>query len=255
MPENSNGNSVTNKNNNNNGPIPKIRGKKLRYYVESIKDYFGCPVLELEVDDKQLVRIIDKALNELRNYVTDTRTITIPYVETGMNVAKYHMFAVQYVMRGQSQMALGDLNDVMMFYSGASAVSSLANIDMTSYANALIFNSNKQAISTDLDFYFDKEQQKLYVSCNTLKPSSVTVEYIPEIMKVEDLLEPYWQSLLLRLATAMTKQIVGRIRSKYKLNSAQYELDGDTLLSEATSELAEIRQSLDANNDVLFVVD
>jgi len=61
--------------------------------------------------------------------------------------------------------------------------------------------------------------------------------------------------LLKRLALAYTKEVLGRIRSKYKLNSSTYSLDGDTLLSEASNELSAIREYLDKNSDMVLPID
>lgn len=51
------------------------------------------------------------------------------------------------------------------------------------------------------------------------------------------------------------KESLGRARSKYELADAPYTLDGDQLLSEAQSELAEIRQFLNDNNEMFFPID
>ena len=53
----------------------------------------------------------------------------------------------------------------------------------------------------------------------------------------------------------MTKQALGRVRSKYDLSSSTYKLDGDRLLSEAESELTSIREFLRGNSDMLFPID
>ena len=53
----------------------------------------------------------------------------------------------------------------------------------------------------------------------------------------------------------MTKEVLGRIRSKYTSNSSTFTLDGPTLLQEAQSELQDIRNYLDSNSDILFAMD
>ena len=45
-------------------------------------------------------------------------------------------------------------------------------------------------------------------------------------------------------ALAKAKEIVGRIRSKFTVDSSPYQLDGNTLLSEATAKMAELEQQL-----------
>ena len=60
---------------------------------------------------------------------------------------------------------------------------------------------------------------------------------------------------MIRLGMAYVKQTLGRIRSKYRMTAAPYELDGDTLLNEAQSELSEIREFLRSNDNLIFPID
>ena len=52
----------------------------------------------------------------------------------------------------------------------------------------------------------------------------------------------------------MCKIVLGRIRSKYKSNSAKFQLDGDTLLAEGNAEVQAVRQFLDDNKDIFTVL-
>ena len=78
-------------------------------------------------------------------------------------------------------------------------------------------------------------------------PTSITIQYIPEFKDVSEIYTPYWISYLKRLSVAYAKECEGRIRSKYTLNSGTYNLDGNTLLQEAQSELQQIRTELNEN--------
>ena len=61
--------------------------------------------------------------------------------------------------------------------------------------------------------------------------------------------------MLLRLALALSKEALGRIRGKYKLNNALYDLDAEQLLSEGREELAAIREYLQTNSDLVYPID
>ena len=85
--------------------------------------------------------------------------------------------------------------------------------------------------------------------------NQITIVYVPDYQSVEEITEVYWVDFIIRLATAYAKQVLGRIRSKYSLNSAQYGLDGETLLAEAKEEIAEITTYLRSNVDLAFPID
>lgn len=221
-------------------------------YVNDVLFQLGYPIVEIEIKD-YIPKIVDMAFREIKHYISDTKTETIAYSEKmHLDHEKYPIDSIVYVMRAQSQMTTADLQDIMYLMT---ASSSLQTSTLTNYSVALLTQQCKNTIATDLDFHWDKENRDLYVYANYPKPVRITIVYIPEYEVIEDIKEPFWENLLKRLALALSKQMLGRIRSKYKSNSATYELDGDTLLSEAQSELAEIRQFLDENNDLLLPID
>ena len=110
-------------------------------------------------------------------------------------------------------------------------------------------------ISTDLDFVWDAHKEELSVAINPPYTNQLTIEYIPDYQSVEEITEVYWVDIILKLATAYAKQVIGRIRSKYTLNSSQYSLDGEALLAEAKEEIAEITTFLRDNVDLAFPID
>jgi hypothetical protein len=85
--------------------------------------------------------------------------------------------------------------------------------------------------------------------------NAITIQYIPDYKDVEEITEVFWIDKILKLATAYAKLVLGRVRSKYTLNSAQYNLDGETLLSEAKEEIQEIQTFLNTNVDYVLPID
>ena len=126
--------------------------------------------------------------------------------------------------------------------------------DISTYSNALQVKRNLNILSTDMEFVWDKENRKLYVTANPNVPSYVTINFKPEYLSVEDIRESHWETQLRKLALGMTKIILGRIRSKYTSNSAKFQLDGNTLLAEGNAEVQAVRQFLDENKDVFTVL-
>lgn len=76
------------------------------------------------------------------------------------------------------------------------------------------------AISTDLAFTEDRHNNKLYINHYMSSPSRITIEYVPKINSVEDIKSDYWIDMLVKLSVAMTKQILGRIRTRFTQSGA-----------------------------------
>jgi hypothetical protein len=191
------------------------------------------------------------AFREIKHYITDTRTYTTTYFQK-IHIDDPKIEAVVYLTRANSPYKVADFQDVMYLMSRQSTMQS---VSLTDYARAMLTNQLKNSIATDLDFMWDKPNKDLYVYANYPKPEEITIVYIPEYTNIEEITESFWENLLRRLALALTKQMLGRVRSKYKLSSATYELDGEALLSESQQELTDIRTYLDNNSDMLLPID
>lgn len=234
--------------------IQEPKYKTMKMYIDYVMRNLGNQVLKIELTEKQVEEIVEMALGELTHYMNDTKSITVPY-STVIDTSKWPLkvSVVNYVMRGQSAINYLPMDQISSAY--IYGANNGFRIDLDSISSAILAQKNINALSTDLDFRFEKDEQKLYVTCNATRPTTLTIEYMPEYTNVDDIKEPYWQNYLKRFSLAMTKVILGRIRSKYTLNSSQYSLDGDTMLSEGNQELSEIRTVLQENNDSLFVID
>ena len=126
---------------------------------------------------------------------------------------------------------------------------------MSEYRSYLRTRQIKNTLATDLSFIHDESESKLYINAIYPEPTTVTLAYIPKLEKVEEINSTYWEDILVRLSLGMAKETLGRIRGKYVLNNALYNLDADQLLQEGTSELAELRQHLQANSDLVLPMD
>lgn len=241
-------------NNDCNDITEKPKYTTMKMYTDYVMKNLGNQILKIELSEEQVEEVVEMALGELTHYMNDTKSITVPYASV-IDTSKWPLkvSVVNYVMRGQSAINYLPMDQLSTSY--IYGVTSGTNLSIDSIAAVMMAQQNLNAISTDLDFRFEKDEQKLYVTCNAVKPTSITVEYMPEYLNVDDIKEPYWQNYLKRFSLAMTKVILGRIRSKYQLNSSQYSLDGDTMLSEGNAELQEMRTTLQNNTDSLFVID
>ena len=226
----------------------------MQSYVNYIKLQLGAPIVKVELDD-YIPDIVNMALEELKSYITDVETLTVPYAQT-IDLSGKKVGHIHYLMRAQQNISVAGLQDMMYIYTSRNRSSFPNNsFTLSDYARGLMVQQNKASLSTDLEFYFDKREDKLYVYAQQVLPSSITLVYTPDYETVEEIIEPFWQDKLKRLALALTKEALGRVRGKYTLNSATYNLDADQLLSESQTELAEIRTYLNNNKDLLLPLD
>lgn len=227
-------------------PRMKKRMKKIVLYIEN---QLGAQVLDLELTPEQIRQIVEQAFEELIHYMTDTYAVTVPFANC-IDLKKYNIDSVESVMRAQDSIMTG----IPFTIPAMNLMNVTGMYNIEDYTNALHIKRNLNILSTDMDFVWDKPNQKLYVTANPNSPKLVTINFKPEYYSVEDIREQYWDTQLRKLALGMCKVVLGRIRSKYKSSSSKFELDGDTLLSEGNAEVQSIRQFLDENKDIFTVL-
>ena len=229
-----------------NYPRMKKKMKKIVLYIES---QLGGQVLDLELKPEDIRVIVEQAFEELVHYMTDIYSVTVPYANC-INLKGYNIDNVESVWRGQDSILTG-----VPFQMPAMDLMNVTGVyNMDSYTNAMIIKRNLNTLATDMEFYWDKPNEKLFVYANPNMPAQVTINFKPNYYSVEDIRESHWETQLRKLALGMCKIILGRIRSKYKSNSAKFQLDGDTLLAEGNAEVQAVRQFLDDNKDIFTVL-
>lgn len=223
--------------------------KKMKQIVKYIESQLGGQVLDLELTPENIKEIVEQAFEEIKHYMTDLYTITVPYAQC-IDLKKYNIDSVESVMRGQDSILTG-----MPFQMPAMNLMNITGIyNLEDYTNALIIKRNLNILATDMDFYWDKPNRKLYVYANPNIPTQVTINFKPEYYSVADIRESFWETQLKKLALGMCKIVIGRIRSKYTANSAKFQLDGPTILAEGTSEVQQEREFLQTNKDIFTVL-
>lgn len=224
-------------------------GKKTKKIVQYIECQLGAQVLELELKPEDIKLIVEQAFEEVVHYMTDIYSVTVPYAQC-IDLSKYNIDSVESVWRASDSILSGIPYMIpAMNYSNVTGL-----FDISTYANALQTKRNLSLLSTDMDFVWDKPNNKLFVTANPNIPAYVTVNFKPEYFSVEDIREQHWETQVRKLALGMTKVVLGRIRSKYTSNSAKFQLDGQTLLAEGNAEVQAVREFLDNNKDVFTVL-
>lgn len=230
---------------------------------EEIRLKLTGDLLEFELTDETLDKVITSALRELQRYVTVTRIITVPfkrcidlheYDEVNNVVAIYRNDELGGATTGDSSSY--DPMQVAQWQ----LISGMGNLTyfqdaVYNYASWTTLQQIRNTTSTDLAFRFDKHSRMLYINTSVGTPQKITIEYIPVLMSVEDIESEYWEDILIRLSLALTKVTVGRIRTRYTQSNALWTQDGETILQEGQEELKELRQAMLDNSDLFYPID
>ena len=224
-------------------------------YVNDIAFLLGGSVVSIEIAN-DLPRCVDLAFKKVKPKITTPAYMTVPYngypnFNNSIDLKDKNVYSIINVMRPDTFYSLAVNN--MDVFGLAQTYSTMTNLN--AYGDRMLRLQQMNTISTDLDFIWDAHEKKLYISMNPPYCNSVTIQYVPDYKTVEDITESYWIDIIKDLSTAYAKQVLGRIRSKYKTNNSQYELDGETLLAEAKEEIDAITSKLDDNADLLFPID
>lgn len=234
-------------------------------YRDELRLRLSGGLIDLELDDSTLDKIINSAFRELQRYITTTRLATIPYkscidlsdcgvssvsrvfrtegyngdvVNTrGISMAD-PMYAAQWQLLGGAANTYYGFNDWIYNYAAYTTLSQIRNTS-----------------STDLQFRFDKHTNRLYINVSFNKPNYITIEYVPRYNDVSEIVSDYWIDTLVKLSVALTKVTLGRIRTRYTQSNALWTQDGEKLLEEGNQELADIRQHLVENTQLVYGID
>lgn len=220
-------------------------------------------VVSMELSDTTLTKVINSALREIQRYIDTFKMITVPY-SSCIDVSEYKVSAVIGVRRAEGYMSNNSVNSNAsmdpLYASQWMLLSGIGNIGyINDYASNLAsWNSLLQirnTMSTDLAFYFNKSENKVYINISSSQPKEVTLIYIPRIDDVSEITSDYWQDVLVRMSVAIAKVTVGRVRTKFKQSNALWTLDGDQILEEGNTELTNLRQELKDSTQLCYGVD
>ena len=233
-------------------------------YTDEIKLALTGGVLDLELDDAALQKIVNSALREIQRYICSTKIITLPYQKC-IDLKPYNPNAITNVYRARADASTSNSE---YDYSGVDPVqvglwqltSNTGNMyNFTDYVSRFASWSTMQQIgntlSTDLAYYYEDDTKQLYINTSLDQGSAVTIEYVPRFDSVDQIKSDYWIDVLMRMSKAIAKITVGRIRSKYTQTNALWQNDGANILAEGTAELEELRTQLKHDTQLIFPID
>lgn len=240
---------------------------KLKEIIEEIKLELSGNLLEIEIEDSTIESVIRKAMRELERYWDETTMVTVPFSScidlTGSPLdLKEKASAVVNVYRTEgvgNGAGAGGMSDPLvaqqwLLFSNAGTMYNLNDYIMN-YASWATLSQIKNTMSSDLTFKEDRHNNKLYINGSMNVPNNITIEYIPKLTDVEAVKDDYWIDVLIKLSTALTKVVLGRIRTRFSQANALWGMDGEKLLEEGNTELRELREVLRLNSNLIYPLD
>lgn len=240
---------------------------KMKDVVDEIKlGLTGDGLLDLELSDESIQKIVYVALRRLTRFWDETSMVTVPFASC-IDLSDTPLANASSIIKVYRTVPIGDssestysaMSDPMyaqqwMIFSNAGTMYSLKDY-VQNYAAWSTLTQIRNTLSTDMAFKEDKHNNKLYINEYLGRPQYITIEFIPKLTKVEDIKSDYWQDILVRLSIILTKKTIGRIRTKYKQSGALWELDGESLLNEANTEYDKLMDKLEQNANMVYPID
>lgn len=209
--------------------VEKTRSK----WIKRIKLLLGgSRILSLEVDDSELSELIDIAFEKMKPYITDTDYLTRQYARV-ISLEDDKVEEVLKVIPG-SQLATSAVSyDELLF-------------DFQAYSTGRInpLSVVKKSVTPDIliPFEYVAETKSLYLA-EGYTTGAVTIE-VSKSIEFEDVRDDRALQWMFQYSLALAKEVIGRIRSKAKSTNVPIELDGETLLNEASTEKQSLESSL-----------
>lgn len=230
----------------------------MQAYVDEIKLDVTGGILELEIPDSTIQRIVNSAMRELQRYICSTKLLTLKY-EKAIDLSQYSINSVARVYRaeGLNNTTSGSYTTDPLMMGLFQIGTNMQNMnDFTSrYTAYSTMQQIGNTLSTDLAFYYDDAVKKLYINTHLTVGDDITIEYVPRYNNVEEITSDFWIDVLMRLSKALTKVALGRIRGRYVQSNALWTSDAQTMLAEGQQELNDLRTYLQANTQLLYAID
>lgn len=234
--------------------------------IDEIKLELTGYILEMEIDDKTIESVVKKALRELERFWDETTMVTVPYASCiDLSNSPMSLEKVSSIVKIYRTEGVGDANNSVayndpfyaqqwMLFSNGGTMYNLNDYIMN-YASWMTMTQIRNTMSTDVSFKEDRHNNKLYINGSMSIPQNITIEYIPKITGPEDIKSDYWIDVLIKLSTALTKIVLGRIRTRFTQSNALWAQDGEKLLEEGNTEKKELEEILRANSNLIYPMD
>ena len=246
--------------------LSRSKHMRLEDIIDEIRLELTGYVLDMEITDETIVSVVKKALRELERFWDETTLITVPWASCIDLEGDFFQEKVSSIVKVYRTEGIGDASGGYTVMSDPVQVAQFAifsnggtmynlNDYVMNYASYMTMNQIRNTMSTDMSFKEDRHNKKLYINRASSTPSMVTIEYIPKLTCVEDIQSDYWKDILIKYSVALTKIVLGRIRTRFTQSNALWTQDGDKILEEGNTELKELRELLRLNSNMIYIID
>lgn len=216
---------------------------KIQDMVEDIKVDLGSDVNSLGISDDTITRKIKEALRKISSYAPYVVVCTCPVSGGRVELPEGTSTVVEvlHTKTSANNISLGDDQDLFsvqkyMFNSQSGGSDPYTFMTQMSELKTLQNMVNLQ------DWHFDRSSHSLYLSNYT--DSTVTVRYLRAYADLSEVTDELVIQKVKEYALALCKIIEGMIRRKLQSAPGAIQLDGDSLVSEGTSEKSVLDQTL-----------
>lgn len=204
--------------------------------INYIKTMLGESGVEVELTDEDYNIIIKQTLDKISPYYTGRRFI----IGNGkiINLADHNITTIINVFDAH-EAQLYSMEDVVL---GGENIIIFSNSVMNRIESYTTYKMLWNEIQNLKGVNFRYIEPNLYLDGYS---GQVLIEALVRPTSLSDIeLNSEFYPWVKEYALAKAKEVVGRIRSKYTVDSSPYQLDGNTLLSEATAKMTELEQQL-----------
>lgn len=212
---------------------------------EYIKDELGAGVVNIELSDEIIERNLNRALMLSSDYFNYTTYKTVEVNQTTGSSGYIPLSDLDEDGHVPVVVSVFPTTNVMNVDAALLGLGSIyINMGMAlvpqlvAYSNMITRLANMESI---LGRNARVVGDKLYVDHFW---SSVTIEYIPNVVKVENIHEGAWIRFLIDYTTALCKRQIAQSRGKYVVASNPAVTNADELLSQANEKISLLEEGL-----------
>lgn len=229
--------------------------------VDEVSFMLGLPATE-NIEEIQIEKAVNIAFRELKRYMRTPVDKTVPFsTRIDLEAVGIYTKTILYVQASQPRLGLtmssidsGNVFQVAAAVNTYSAIGNTTSVNIDPIMTEMALSQVRNVLGTDFQWKYDSNNNVVYCTHRDPRPSTVTIRYVPDYKDVSEIKSDIWLNYLIRMSEANCKKALGRIRSKYKVDSSNVSLDGEALLSEANAELEAIRQELEGHRNKLVVL-
>lgn len=220
--------------------------------IKSIKDELQAGVVNLELSDEIIDRNLDRSLFYSSDYFNYTTYKTVGVSKTTGSGGYIDLTELDEAGKVPTVVAVYPTTNVMNIDAALLGLGSVyinmgmaLNKQLTAYSNMLQRLSQLESI---LGRNARVVGDKLYVDHYW---SDVTVEYVPNVVEIENIHEGTWIRFLIDYTVALCKRQIAQSRGKYVVASNPAVTNSEQLLSEANESITSLKEELEQKGILL----